>query len=194
MPVTRRPPGGRHKSHRHKRYGARCVPAASLRSLNLTLPRVEQGRDELDMTRRRDRVIMGAMTATLDPGLLLQGYAAGIFPMADSRDADDIFWVEPRNRAIIPLDASMCRARSRGRSARAASRHPRPRLRTGHARLRRPRGDLDQPGDRARDARPPRRRPRPFDRMLGGERASWSAASTASSSAAPSSAKACSAG
>jgi leucyl/phenylalanyl-tRNA--protein transferase len=40
----------------------------------------------------------------LDSRLLLRGYAAGIFPMADSRDADDIFWVEPRNRAIIPLD------------------------------------------------------------------------------------------
>ena len=40
----------------------------------------------------------------LDPRLLLQGYASGIFPMADSREADDIFWVEPRNRAIIPLD------------------------------------------------------------------------------------------
>src|SRR5688572_8961177 len=40
----------------------------------------------------------------LDPRLLLRGYAAGIFPMADSRDAQDIFWVEPRNRAIIPLD------------------------------------------------------------------------------------------
>lgn len=42
--------------------------------------------------------------APLDPRLLLQGYAAGIFPMADSRDADEIFWVEPRSRAIIPLD------------------------------------------------------------------------------------------
>jgi len=40
----------------------------------------------------------------LDPRLLLQGYATGIFPMADSREADDLFWVEPRNRAIIPLD------------------------------------------------------------------------------------------
>ena len=40
----------------------------------------------------------------LDPHLLLRGYAAGIFPMADSRDAADIFWVEPRTRAIIPLD------------------------------------------------------------------------------------------
>ena len=40
----------------------------------------------------------------LDPRLLLQGYASGIFPMADSREADELFWVEPRNRAIIPLD------------------------------------------------------------------------------------------
>ena len=40
----------------------------------------------------------------LDPRLLLQGYATGIFPMADSRDANEVFWVEPRNRAIIPLD------------------------------------------------------------------------------------------
>src|SRR4030095_6221020 len=40
----------------------------------------------------------------LDPRLLLQGYAAGIFPMADSRDASDLFWGEPRSRAIIPLD------------------------------------------------------------------------------------------
>ena len=40
----------------------------------------------------------------LDPRMLLRGYAAGIFPMADSRDASDIFWVEPRSRAIIPLE------------------------------------------------------------------------------------------
>jgi leucyl/phenylalanyl-tRNA--protein transferase len=40
----------------------------------------------------------------LDPRLLLQGYATGIFPMADSRHAHELFWVEPRNRAIIPLD------------------------------------------------------------------------------------------
>ena len=40
----------------------------------------------------------------LDPRLLLQGYATGIFPMADSREAADLFWVEPRNRAVLPLD------------------------------------------------------------------------------------------
>ena len=40
----------------------------------------------------------------LDPRLLLQCYAAGIFPMADSREAPELFWVEPRHRAIIPLE------------------------------------------------------------------------------------------
>jgi len=58
------------------------------------------------------------MTATLDPSLLLQGYAAGIFPMADSRDARDIFWVEPRRRAILPLDKFHC-ARSLARRLRS---------------------------------------------------------------------------
>lgn len=41
---------------------------------------------------------------TLDPDLLLRAYAIGVFPMADSRDAKDLYWVEPRHRAIIPLD------------------------------------------------------------------------------------------
>jgi leucyl/phenylalanyl-tRNA--protein transferase len=34
---------------------------------------------------------------------MLQGYASGVFPMADSRDDDELFWVEPRTRAILPL-------------------------------------------------------------------------------------------
>lgn len=40
----------------------------------------------------------------LDPDLLLRAYTIGVFPMSDSRDADDVFWVEPRKRAILPLD------------------------------------------------------------------------------------------
>lgn len=40
----------------------------------------------------------------LDPDLLLRGYAIGVFPMADSRDAADVYWVEPRRRAVLPLD------------------------------------------------------------------------------------------
>lgn len=39
------------------------------------------------------------------PGeLLLLAYRSGIFPMADHRDDPEVYWVEPRERAIIPLD------------------------------------------------------------------------------------------
>ena len=40
----------------------------------------------------------------IDPTLLMTAYRAGIFPMADGRHEDDVFWVEPRMRAILPLD------------------------------------------------------------------------------------------
>ena len=40
----------------------------------------------------------------LDPNLVLGAYAVGVFPMADARDAAGIYWVEPRKRAILPLD------------------------------------------------------------------------------------------
>jgi leucyl/phenylalanyl-tRNA---protein transferase len=43
------------------------------------------------------------MSDALDPSLLLKAYAAGIFPMADDRDAADVYWVEPRKRGILPL-------------------------------------------------------------------------------------------
>ena len=35
---------------------------------------------------------------------MLGAYAVGVFPMADARDADTVYWVEPRRRAILPLD------------------------------------------------------------------------------------------
>jgi len=40
----------------------------------------------------------------LDPRTVLGAYAVGVFPMADARDADEVYWVEPRRRAILPLD------------------------------------------------------------------------------------------
>ena len=40
----------------------------------------------------------------LDPDMLLGAYAVGVFPMADARDAAGVYWVEPRKRAILPLD------------------------------------------------------------------------------------------
>ena len=43
-----------------------------------------------------------------DPGLtaelLIQGYASGVFPMADSRDSEEVYWVNPTKRGILPLD------------------------------------------------------------------------------------------
>ncbi len=41
----------------------------------------------------------------LTPGLVLRAYAAGVFPMADSAESDEVFWVDPRRRGILPLDA-----------------------------------------------------------------------------------------
>ncbi len=40
----------------------------------------------------------------LDPQLVLGAYAVGVFPMADHREADSVYWVEPRSRAVMPLD------------------------------------------------------------------------------------------
>ena len=36
--------------------------------------------------------------------LLLKAYASGVFPMADSADDPEVFWVRPESRGIIPLD------------------------------------------------------------------------------------------
>lgn len=41
---------------------------------------------------------------TIPVETLLLAYRGGIFPMSDSREDPDVFWVEPRDRAIIPLD------------------------------------------------------------------------------------------
>lgn len=48
----------------------------------------------------------GAVAAIdpLDPQLVLAAYAVGVFPMADARDATSVYWVEPKHRAILPLD------------------------------------------------------------------------------------------
>lgn len=43
-------------------------------------------------------------TLMLSPKLVIGAYAVGVFPMADHRHAETIHWVEPRRRAIFPLD------------------------------------------------------------------------------------------
>ncbi len=44
------------------------------------------------------------MSDILDPQIVLGAYSVGVFPMADSRDAASVYWVEPRRRAVLPLD------------------------------------------------------------------------------------------
>lgn len=39
----------------------------------------------------------------ITPEVLLRAYACGIFPMSESADDPTIFWVEPEQRGIIPL-------------------------------------------------------------------------------------------
>ncbi len=40
----------------------------------------------------------------IPPEILLEGYAQGIFPMADSREDQEVNWYSANQRGIIPLD------------------------------------------------------------------------------------------
>jgi leucyl/phenylalanyl-tRNA--protein transferase len=44
------------------------------------------------------------MRFRLTPEILLKAYMAGIFPMAESADDPELFWVDPERRGILPLD------------------------------------------------------------------------------------------
>jgi leucyl/phenylalanyl-tRNA---protein transferase len=59
--------------------------------------------------RAEDSTIAGMKTAPrkfeLTADILLRAYSIGVFPMAESRDAKELFWVEPHERGIFPLDS-----------------------------------------------------------------------------------------
>ena len=40
----------------------------------------------------------------ISPELLLEAYRQGVFPMAESRNDPEVFWVDPKRRGIIPID------------------------------------------------------------------------------------------
>lgn len=44
------------------------------------------------------------MAETINPQLLLSAYAAGVFPMAESRTSSELHWVDPRRRGIFDLN------------------------------------------------------------------------------------------
>jgi len=40
----------------------------------------------------------------IDAEVLLRAYAYGVFPMAESRDDPQLYWIDPEARGILPLD------------------------------------------------------------------------------------------
>lgn len=40
----------------------------------------------------------------ITPTILLKAYACGVFPMAEDAETEEIFWVDPDSRGILPLD------------------------------------------------------------------------------------------
>ncbi len=51
------------------------------------------------MARRTD-----PFAVDITPELIIRAYRAGIFPMAEDAEDNDLFWVSPEMRGIIPLD------------------------------------------------------------------------------------------
>lgn len=43
-------------------------------------------------------------TFQLTPAVLLNAYANGVFPMAEHQDDNELFWVDPKQRGVFPLD------------------------------------------------------------------------------------------
>ncbi|MDI4658698.1 leucyl/phenylalanyl-tRNA--protein transferase [Xanthobacter autotrophicus] len=50
------------------------------------------------MSRLSDQIV------EITPDVLLKAYACGIFPMAESAEDPGLYWIEPEQRGIIPLD------------------------------------------------------------------------------------------
>jgi leucyl/phenylalanyl-tRNA--protein transferase len=46
----------------------------------------------------------GPGETTVTPELVLRAYRAGLFPMAERRDAERLYWLDPDKRGIQPLD------------------------------------------------------------------------------------------
>ncbi|MFC3127062.1 leucyl/phenylalanyl-tRNA--protein transferase [Pseudoroseomonas globiformis] len=47
---------------------------------------------------------MSRRAVMITPELLLRAYRAGLFPMAESREAGRLYWLDPERRGVIPLE------------------------------------------------------------------------------------------
>jgi leucyl/phenylalanyl-tRNA--protein transferase len=47
---------------------------------------------------------MSRRTLRISPDLVIQAYRQGLFPMAETRLGDRVYWLDPEKRGILPLD------------------------------------------------------------------------------------------
>jgi leucyl/phenylalanyl-tRNA--protein transferase len=47
---------------------------------------------------------MGQSHFHVTPDLVLRAYRAGLFPMAEARHSDTLYWLDPEQRGVLPLD------------------------------------------------------------------------------------------
>ncbi len=60
---------------------------------------------------------MSRRTLEVTPDLLLRAYAAGVFPMAESRGSDRLYWLDPALRGVLPIDSGFHLSRRLRRTA-----------------------------------------------------------------------------
>jgi leucyl/phenylalanyl-tRNA--protein transferase len=46
---------------------------------------------------------MSRRQVEITPDLVIRAYRAGLFPMAESRDADRLYWLDPELRGVLPI-------------------------------------------------------------------------------------------
>lgn len=51
-----------------------------------------------------ERTVHNAAEEIISPSLLLNAYASGIFPMAETAEDPTVHWIDPQRRGILPLD------------------------------------------------------------------------------------------
>ena len=47
---------------------------------------------------------MSRRTVEITPELMLRAYRAGLFPMAETRRGERLYWLDPEQRGILPLE------------------------------------------------------------------------------------------
>ncbi len=47
---------------------------------------------------------MSRRTVEITPDLMLRAYRLGLFPMAETRRGDRLYWLDPERRGVLPLD------------------------------------------------------------------------------------------